>query len=444
MTTKSGVIFVICGSLASALVAAPVSPTDRQLSMAQAMEMAIKNNVDVQLARAGTEQARAKALKDASDLLPQLNGTVSQARVFKVNLAAQGLGDFPGINPLLGPFNVFDARVTLVQNIFDLSSVWSAKAGRKRIIVGRLEENLAREQVASAAALAYVDLVREQQSVDAAQVDFNLARSLFELSKDQRHAGLATGVDVTRAQTRMVEGNLRLINARKGARQASLRLARVVGLPFDQRIIPSDSIEATTTTAADFTEAALNEAQKARAEIGIANELVEAMKDSLASYRADNAPVLKAMGDYGASGNSANNSKGTGSISARVELPILNGGKTTADIRSAKADLESAELRRDDMRRRVEEDVRLAFDTLAADREAVDAASQAFSLAEKEMQMARDRYASGVGDNIQVITAQNVLAQAQDDRINALATYTAARINLEMAMGRAQSFKLNP
>ena len=444
MATKSRILSALLVSTVLATSAAgEFGPAGSvPLSLSQAVNLAVENNVDVRLAQTRTLQARAKALKDSVDLLPQINGVVSQSRVFKINLAAQGLGDFPGIDPLLGPFNVFDARVSLVQNVFDLSSIWSAKAGRKNIKVARLEEDLAREQVASAAALAYVDLLREARSVEASQADFDLSRSVFDLSRDQLKAGVATGVDVTRSEARQAEANVRLINARKRARQASLRLARVTGLPFDKPIAPTDSIDFSSATVTGFTDGALARAQNDRLELGIANMLVEARENELSSKRAEYAPLLKAGGDVGVSGNDLGNAKRTGSIGARLEVPILK-AETQADVRAARADLDEARLRQEDLRRSVEEDLRLAFDTLAAERETVDATAKALVLAEKEMEMAKDRYSSGVGDNIQVITAQNALAQAQDDRINALATFTAARINLGMAMGHGRTFQLN-
>jgi outer membrane protein TolC len=57
------------------------------------------------------------------------------------------------------------------------------------------------------------------------------------------------------------------------------------------------------------------------------------------------------------------------------------------------------------------------------------------------LQMARDRFGAGVGDNIEVVNAQTSLADARDSETNALAQYNAARINLAAALGRAEQFR---
>ena len=69
------------------------------------------------------------------------------------------------------------------------------------------------------------------------------------------------------------------------------------------------------------------------------------------------------------------------------------------------------------------------------------AADLAVTLAERELEMARDRFRAGVGDNIELVTAQTTLANARLDQVAALALYNGARLNLAAALGRAQAFR---
>jgi outer membrane protein TolC len=62
-------------------------------------------------------------------------------------------------------------------------------------------------------------------------------------------------------------------------------------------------------------------------------------------------------------------------------------------------------------------------------------------LAQRELQMARDRFSAGVADNLEVITAQTSLAEARASQVTALAQYNAARLNLAASLGRAQAFR---
>src|SRR5581483_6489607 len=113
---------------------------------------------------------RGQALQAAAGLLPRLAASVQQSRVFKVNLEAQGFDiPLPGFSPLIGPFNTFDARLQLAQSFFDLNAYYKARAGALNRKVAEFQERLAREEVAAAAALAYLEAQRSNRAVAAAQ-----------------------------------------------------------------------------------------------------------------------------------------------------------------------------------------------------------------------------------------------------------------------------------
>jgi outer membrane protein TolC len=99
------------------------------------------------------------------------------------------------------------------------------------------------------------------------------------------------------------------------------------------------------------------------------------------------------------------------------------------------------ELELSNIRGQVEEDVRLALTTLRTAAVQVRAADESVTLAERELEMARDRFKSGVGDNLAVVSAQTSLADARDSQVTALAQHNAARLNLAAALGRAETFR---
>ena len=85
----------------------------------------------------------------------------------------------------------------------------------------------------------------------------------------------------------------------------------------------------------------------------------------------------------------------------------------------------------------------MARRTLATLGDRVAAARAGLDLAGQELELARDRFAAGVSDNVEVVDAQAALAEARDTRVSALAEYARARINLAAALGRARQFSLH-
>src|SRR5207247_65559 len=138
--------------------------------------------------------------------------SVSQSRTFKANLAAQGFAASPILpSTIIGPYNTFDARFEFVQKILDLNSIWTMKAASANERVARFEEDLAAEQVASAAALAYIENLRAVRAVEDAEANLSLAQRLSDTAHHQHDAGVATAIDVARAETVVSQNQQALI-----------------------------------------------------------------------------------------------------------------------------------------------------------------------------------------------------------------------------------------
>ena len=66
-------------------------------------------------------------------------------------------------------------------------------------------------------------------------------------------------------------------------------------------------------------------------------------------------------------------------------------------------------------------------------------ANQGIDLARQEVDQARDRFQAGVANNIEVISAQDALARANDNQIAALYRYNQARADLAHAAGQMEA-----
>jgi outer membrane protein TolC len=432
---------LIVGANLGAAVAARAE-TATVVTVRDAIAAAVDNNLTSKLAIADDDVARAQVLQAASSLLPNLLGTASQSRIFRQNLAAEGIS-FGGIGPLIGPYNVFDARVRLTQTLFDWSALkryQSAGAGRE---LADRNEAVAREQVASAAALAFVEALRAHKAVAAAVSNDELAQHLLSLARDESKQGTVTGVDVVRAKTRASDADVNLLKARVTERSALLRLKRVAGWPLAQELELKGDLEGEGAPLPPI-DAALTQAAGDRAEISAADLQVRVDDALLGAAEGGHAPTVGINGDYGLSGNLPDASSSvTGSIGASLSLPIFDSGLTRGRVAEARAEKRRSEERLDDVRAQVEEDVRLAYESYDEASDEVKAARQSLELSEQELRMAQDQYVAGTTDNIAVITAQTELAQTRDAFITALAEDWTARINLAASLGHAREIAFN-
>jgi outer membrane protein TolC len=404
----------------------------------QAIAATIETNLASKLAKADTEAARARVMQSASALLPSLLAGASQSRTFEEDLAAEGFN--APIPAMIGPFDTFAARLSVTQTLFDLSVIRrSQAAGAGRELAVRQEE-VVREQLAAAAALSYVEAQRARKSVAAAEADDSLAASLLALAQDQNKQGLATGVDVVRAKTRASNAAVALLRARVARRNADLRLKRLAGWPLADEIELGDEMLPGPAELAPL-ERSLEEASQTRPEIAAAEERTRYDELALSASRLERAPSLVARADAALEGNVPDGGvRRTAGVGVALSLPLFTGGLISGRIDESLSRKRRSEAELADVRTQVEEDVRLAYQDISEAREQVTASSQTVDLAEQELRMAQDQYASGTIDNVAVTQAQTELAQARDAYVSSLARDCDVRINLAAALGEARNF----
>jgi outer membrane protein TolC len=429
----AGVLLLLAAAARSADAPTPVSLHD-------AITAAVGSRLDAITAGELTEQARSRARQNASTLLPQLTATLAETRTFRVSLAAEGLS-FPGFPSLLGPYDTFDARAHLTQKLFDWGAFRRAQSGAAAARAAGEEEKAAREQVASAAALSYLEAVRAQRAVAAAGADKQVADGLLSLARDRKDQGAATGVDVVRAQARAADADAALLRANVAETEAELLLKRVAGWPLDRALKLTDDFTAASSSAPAL-DASLSAAFTGRAEIAAAEDRARAESLGAKAAFGDRGPSVILMGDYAQSGTVPSDARNVGDIGGAVSIPVFAGGlgKARQDEAESRSRLALANLA--DVRQQVELDVRTALVRLSESAEEENASELSLSLAVRELAMAQDRYAAGLGASIDVIEAQAELARARSAQVSALARYHSSRVNYAAAIGRASDFSL--
>jgi outer membrane protein TolC len=411
------------------------------LTLAQAIDQALKNNLQTNLARERTNESRAQRGIGLSALLPNVSGAAYQMNLTE-NLAAQGLtsSTFPGIPAFIGPFNRFDARFEMVQSLFNLASIRRYQASRYGVQLAEQQRRLAEQQVTTATALAYVGVLETGQSVAAAESNVQLARRLLDLAANQRNAGIATGLDVARAETRLASQQVQLAQAKTNLDTARLSLLRVIGSPLNAQLSPADAMRFDPQPPPEA-GAAIRQAFGDRLELSVASEQLRIAEAERGAAMGEWAPTVAAFGDYGSSGLKPNQvDLPTRSIGIRVDVPIFNGGRTRSEVQVATSQVRQAEMQLSDLRAAVEKDVRQALDNLATREDQMRAAQKNLDLAQRGLSLAQDRFQNGVADNIEVTSAQTALENARQMAVFSLAQFNTARLNLLSALGRPGDF----
>jgi outer membrane protein TolC len=406
------------------------------LSIAEVIKRALDHNLGVLLAEEGANGATGARTVALSALLPHVSGSVSGARR-KTNLEAFGFPlreEFPRI---VGPFNVFDARVFLSQTVLDMSELNEFRASEHSLAATRHSYRSARDLVVLVAANAYLQVLATGARAETARAQLETATTLHQQAISLRAGGLVAGIDVVRAEVRLSTERQRVTASTNDFEKTKLQLARLIGLPVGQLFTLSQEIPFVPIPEMTLEEA-LARAYRERPDYLAALERLQAAEASRKAIQGEALPSLRLTADYGAIGLHWSEALPTFNVLGEVKVPIFEGGRVQGRLAQADAELKTRRAEADDARSEIYYDVRMAFLDLKATEELLQTAMRARELADLQLTQSRDRFAAGVTSNIEVVESQEAVAQASEQYIAAMYGFNVAKAVLARSLGTAE------
>jgi len=221
--------------------AAPVAPgASLPLSLGDAIARGLEHNLNILLSEAGVENAEGVRFQALTTLLPSFSGNLGFTRQ-KLSLDQFGF-TFPGFPKLIGPFNVYDARVSLSQSVVDVSAIAHLRSRVQSLQAAKYTAQDARDAIVLAVANLYLDAVAGTSRIEAAEAEVNTAKALFDQATDMKQAGTVAGIDVLRAQVQYETEQQQLIVLRNDLAKQKLALARAIGIDPRQPIELSERV----------------------------------------------------------------------------------------------------------------------------------------------------------------------------------------------------------
>jgi outer membrane protein TolC len=402
-----------------------------KLTVVSAIQRALEHNLGVLTSEQNYGKAQGARTRVLSELLPNINGRVSETRQ-TINLAAFGFGTgsnspFGDIPLVIGPFNVFDARVFLSQTVLDFGALNSSRAETHNVEAARLTFKSARDYVIHVAGNLFVQALAASARADAARAQQETARTLHQQALDLKQSGIIAGIDVLRAEVQLGAQTQRTSNAVNEFEKAKLTLARVIGLPLGQRFELDPDLP--NLPVSDISvDAAVSLAYATRPDYKAALERVASAEAARHSVADELLPSIRVDANYGDIGFTPSDSRATFAVTGAVVVPIFNGGRTKGRLLEADADLRNRRAEADDLKASIYYEVRAAFLDLEATATQLALSGKTRDLANQQLTQARDRFAAGVANNIEIVQAQDAVAAATEQ-------FIAAQYGFDLAKG---------
>ena len=418
------------------LYAAPApTPEARKLTLREALALAKAQHIDSILSRERVRQAIDRLGQSVAPLLPQVAGSSSQSRETR-NLEAFGI-TLPSEGPVVGPFNVFDARVSVTQTLFDLSVIERLRAAAAGRDLSQAERLKTEQDVLALVADLYIEAER-------AAAGARLLRSL--VMRDRKNhlvegkmleIGTGSDLDVKRAEAALLESRRAYESAKAVAVERRLDLTAALGLPAGQPIeFVEEGLFADPALPSQSEVAA---AAESHPEVQAAREQLRVREAERWAELAEFLPKISGFGDYGLSGPGPSSSETTYTFGLKGTISLFEGGATVSRVDEAESRIRESQAAIRDTERRVEANVLSSIQSLKSALTAVNAREAQLVAAAKEHALAGHRLVTGIGSDLEVLEGAAQENLARDQRAEAVAVYRLAQVELLHSLGKMEA-----
>lgn len=412
------------------------------LSLQDAIDRGLKQNLGMLLSSADVTTARGQRWEQLSQLLPHVNAT-PYFDVSQINLKEFGFsfnvppGSGFSIPSVVGPFSYFDARANLTQTIFNWQSLQNTRSATQRVKESEHTYKDARDLVVLAVGYNYLLAVADEARIQTADAQVKTAQALYQQAADQVQAGTSPAIDALRNRVELQTRQQQLIQAKNDYAIQKLTLARVIGLAPGQEFDLTDK-----SLYEPFEGMSVEEAEKrayaTRSDFQAAMADVHAAEYARKAATAGYYPTLNFAADYGVAGPHPDESHGVMDVRATLNIPIFTGGSVHGDVLQAQAQLEQSRERLENLRAQIDTDVRTALFNLQSSADQVTVAKSNIDLAQQTLTQSQDRFSAGVTDTVEVVQAEEQVASANEQYISSLYNFNYAKIALARSMGGAE------
>ena len=420
-------------------VPAKLVPGVIPLSLQDAINRGLKQNLGLLLSHADIHTARGERWEQLSALLPHVTGDpyVAASKINIDELGFAGLASALHLSPSLGPFSYFDARAGVTQTLFDWKAINATRAASQSLKSAAYTFKDARDLVVLAVGYVYLQAIADEARIETAEAQVRTAHALYDQAADQINAGTSPDIDGLRTKVELQTRQQQLIQAKNTFAIQKLTVARVIGLAPGQEFeftdkAPYQAIEALTV------DEALGRAYASRSDYQAAMSEVRAAEFARKAAVSGYLPSLSFNADYGLAGSHPSTATPVADVRGSLSIPIFQGGSVHGDVSQADARLEQSRDRLENLRAQIDSDVRAALLNLQSSTDQVNVARSNIDLAEETLTQSRDRFSAGVTDTVEVVQSQEAVASAHEQYISSLYSYNYAKISLVRALGIAE------
>jgi outer membrane protein TolC len=405
------------------------------ITLAQALELARRNNHDLQVSLLELERNKAALREAQAALLPTLgistDITRSQSANSQLADAIRGFGsnqDQPGTS--------FSGQAQLSYNVYSSGRVQAnIRGAEEQVRFNELAVETQSETIRLNVATDYYNLQQADEQVRIAQSAVQNSEASLRDAEALERAGVGTRFDVLRSQVNLANAQQDLTNARSQQSIARRRLATRISLAQGINISAADPVQLAglwNPTLEQSIVLAFQNRPELQQQLAQRNISDQQRRQALA----DLGPQVSLVASYELLDQFDDRVSITDgySFGVRATLNLFDGGAARARAAQSKTNIAIAETQFAEQRNQIRFQVEQAYSTQQASLENVQTANTALEQAREALRLARLRFQAGVGTQTDVINSENDLTRAEGNRVTAILDYNRALAQLQRSV----------
>jgi outer membrane protein len=392
------------------------------LSVADLVLLALDASPDTRATWLTARSAAATYGSARSVLFPTINGALDAN---KIKTSATG-GRISVNQETYGP------SLSLSWLLFSFGETSAFGAARDALYQADWAHNAAIADVVQRTVQAYFAYVGAEGLLGAQRATFDQAQANLSAAEDRRSVGVATIADVLQARTAVAQARLSMQSAEGAVASAHGALATLIGLPpsatFD---VDTAAAEMPVAQVAQSVDTLMQHALVNRPDLAAERALADQRRQQANAAHAQYLPSLSATGSTaGTYVNGVSGSKFSYNVGLAISIPIFNGLGWQYAARAAELAAEAESARLHSMEQQVALQVFQTYQAFRTATEQVAAANDLLTSASANADAARARYRQGVGSVLELLTAEQALASARSQQVQAQVSWHTSLVQL--------------
>lgn len=415
--------------LAAAISAMLASTSSLAVDLVTVYEQAVQYDSNIAASKAAYQAEQEGTYQARATLLPNVTANASTAHSDQSYDKATNTDD---------SFNSTEYGISLTQPLFRADAWFNYQSSKYNSQRAEADFSKAQQDLILTTATAYFNVLRAEENLATAKSAEAAFKRQWEQAKERFDVGLIAITEVHESRASYDSTKTARIQSEGDLQVARENLARLTGVVYDSINELSENFPISQPVPSNADEW-VNTAYQQNWSIKSSELALKTVEEQLKTEKSGHYPTLDLSANYTVNDSNGptpyDNTRDDASVALVFQLPLYQGGGTSASIRRSRFLVEQSRQILETTRRNVKLDTRSLYTAIKTDIDTVASQKQNIVSRESALEATRAGYSVGTRNIVEVLDAERNYFVALRDYANARFDYVIDSLSIKQAAG---------